>query len=199
MEEWTQWVTCKGGVMLTLHGTCCVHTFMNLRKNEIHLYIYLLFLHRSCSLFVKFWFKYCKLAAKKSYNPMCLVIMFTTVTMTWCQSNVTLAINYCIYLWHRLRVTGPSKIGSSKEIVGECKYTLMNVRKMKCISYIYILLLHHFCSSSVKFWNKSCKISGKEKLLSKEFGYHIQQLCPWRDMNQTIRRPINYFIYPRNC
>ena len=33
-----------------------------------------------------------------------------------------------------------SKIGSSKEVVGECKYTSMTVRKMKFISYIYSIL-----------------------------------------------------------
>ena len=32
--------------MLTLHGTCCVHTSMNLRKKKFISYIYTLFLHR---------------------------------------------------------------------------------------------------------------------------------------------------------
>ena len=38
-------------------------------------YIYTLFLHRFC-LFVEFLFKSC--AAKKSYNPKCLVITFNS-------------------------------------------------------------------------------------------------------------------------
>ena len=57
----------------------------------------------------------------------------------WHDVNRTLhrPINYCIYLWRRLRVTSRergrswmyeprrSKIGSSKEIVGECKYMII--------------------------------------------------------------------------
>ena len=40
--------------------------------------IYTLYLHRFCSLFVKFWCKSCKSAAKKSYHPACLVITFSS-------------------------------------------------------------------------------------------------------------------------
>ena len=41
------------GVTLTLHGTRCVHTSMNLRQMKFISYIYTLFLHHFCSLFVK--------------------------------------------------------------------------------------------------------------------------------------------------
>ena len=45
-------------------------------------------------------------------------------------------------------------------------HTSMNVRKMKFISYIYPLFLNSFCSLFGKFWSKSCKKSGEEKLLN---------------------------------
>ena len=48
------------GVMLTLHGTRYVHTSMNVRKMKFISYIYTLFLHRFCSLFVEFYSKSCK-------------------------------------------------------------------------------------------------------------------------------------------
>ena len=51
---------------------------MNLRKMKLISYIYTLFLHRFGSLFLDFLFKSCKQAAKKSYNPTCLVIMFNS-------------------------------------------------------------------------------------------------------------------------
>ena len=61
-----------------VHGTRCVHTSMNLRNMKFFSYIYILFLHRFCSFFVEFWFKSWKWAAKKSYNPTCLVITFNS-------------------------------------------------------------------------------------------------------------------------
>ena len=51
---------------------------MNFKKMKFISYIYILFLHRFCSLFVEFWFKSWKWAAKKSYNPTCLVITFNS-------------------------------------------------------------------------------------------------------------------------
>ena len=51
---------------------------MNLRKMKFISYIYTLFLHRFCSLFVEFLFKSCKSAEKKSYNPMGLVVTFNS-------------------------------------------------------------------------------------------------------------------------
>ena len=47
-------------------------------KKKFISYIYILFLHRFCSLSVEFWFKSWKWAAKKSYNPTCLVITFNS-------------------------------------------------------------------------------------------------------------------------
>ena len=44
-------------VTLRLHGSRSVHTSMNIRKMKCIPYIYTLFLHRFCSLFVKSWFK----------------------------------------------------------------------------------------------------------------------------------------------
>ena len=78
--------SCPKGITLSLHGTCCFNTFLNLRKmkfisyiytlflqrfccfqTSVNLrkmkfmsYIYTLFLHRFCSLFVEFLFKPCK-------------------------------------------------------------------------------------------------------------------------------------------
>ena len=43
------------GATLTLHGTPCVLTSMNLRKIKFISYIYTLFLHRFCSVFVEFY------------------------------------------------------------------------------------------------------------------------------------------------
>ena len=59
----------------------------------------LCFLHRFCSLFVEFWFKCCKYAAKKSYNLTCLVITFNSrhYDMTWRQLNVT-SVNQLLHL-----------------------------------------------------------------------------------------------------
>ena len=54
---------------------------MNLWKMKFISYIYILFLHRFfflLLLFVEFEFKSWKWAAKKSYNPTCLVITFNT-------------------------------------------------------------------------------------------------------------------------
>ena len=78
-------------VTLTLHRTRCVHTSMNLGKMKFISYIYTLILHRFCSLPVEILFKSCKYVAKKNSNPTCLVIMFNSRSMTWRQSNVTLA------------------------------------------------------------------------------------------------------------
>ena len=70
--------------MLTLHGTCWVHTSMNLRKIKFISYIYTLILLCFCSLFV---FGY--------YVPQ---------PSLWHDVNRTFhrPINYCIYLWRRL-------------------------------------------------------------------------------------------------
>ena len=57
---------CQKGVTLSLHGTRCFHTFVNLRKMKFISYIYTLFLHRFCSLFVEFLFKSCKHSGKET-------------------------------------------------------------------------------------------------------------------------------------
>ena len=104
--------------------------------------IFILFLHRFCSLFVKFWFISCKIRAKKSYKPMCLVTTFNSCLhdMTWRESNVTSA-NQLFHLSvmsltrnvtstsivHQCMNPRRSKIGSSKESVGECKYFQCNM------------------------------------------------------------------------
>ena len=76
-----------------------------------------------------------------------------------------------------------------------CIHPSMNVSKMKFISYIYTLFSYQFCSLFEKFWSKSCQISGEVKLLNDMFGYYIKQPSPWCDVNQTLCRPVNYFIY----
>ena len=95
-------------------------------------YIYALFLPRFCSLLVEFWFKSCKHSGKETLQYG-LFSYYVQQPSLWHNINRTLhrPINYCIYLWCCLRknechscVYEPhrSKIGSSKEIVGECKY-----------------------------------------------------------------------------
>ena len=100
------------------------------------------------------------------------------VQSKWCPKSVTLTVHrtYCIH-------------------------TLMNVRKMNFISYIYTLFLHvySFCSLFDKFWSKSCKISSKVKLLNDMFGYHVKQPSPWLNVNRTLHQPINYFICLWRC
>ena len=90
MEVWAQRVTCK--VTVTLHGTRCVHTSMNLIKMKFISYIYTLFLHR---FFVRYlWNVYLNLANKRRRKVIIRrvwLLRSTAVTMTWRQSNVTLA------------------------------------------------------------------------------------------------------------
>ena len=102
-------------------------------------YIYSLFLHRFFFSLLIFWnFKSCKQEPKKSYNPTCLVIKFNSrhYDMTSIERYVgqsTIAFTYDVaYALHRVYecrswVYEPrlSKAGSSKEIVGECKYSFM--------------------------------------------------------------------------
>ena len=54
----------RKGVTLTLHGIHCVH--MNIRKDEIHFYIYI-FYNRSTHYFRVFSVKFAKYAAKICY------------------------------------------------------------------------------------------------------------------------------------
>ena len=80
------------GVTLALHGTHCVHTLINLRKNKIHL----LYLHCFSFLFVlllvKFWFKFCKNKWRRKVTNRCVwLLCWTAVSKTWRQSNVTSA------------------------------------------------------------------------------------------------------------
>ena len=53
------------GVMLTLLVTHCVLTSMNVRKMKFISYIYTLFVHCFCSLFVKFRCKSCKISCEE--------------------------------------------------------------------------------------------------------------------------------------
>ena len=78
MEIWTQGVTCKVRDDLNFARDPLRSYFHEPQKNEIISYIYILFLHRFYSLFVEFWFKSWKWAAKKSYNPTCLIITFNS-------------------------------------------------------------------------------------------------------------------------
>ena len=81
--------------------------------NSSHIYtllllLLLLFLHRFCSIFVKFWWKSCKISGEqKSYKPTCLVTMFNSPRhdMTSTERYVGQSPTDCIYPWRRLRVT----------------------------------------------------------------------------------------------
>ena len=138
MKVWTQRVTCKvsdARRTLTLHGTRCVHTSMNLRKMKFISYIYTLILHRFCLLFVNFLFKLANKRRRKVIIRRVWLLNSTAVTMTWRQSNVTLA-NQLLHLSmttltrniartsvvHGMWTSSVQKV-SSKEIVGECKYS----------------------------------------------------------------------------
>ena len=78
-------------------------------------YIYTLFLHCFCSIFVKFWWKSCNRSGKenfKSPKPSWMVIMFnrrlhdmTSVDLTLCPS-----INYFIFPLHRICVIAHKQV-----------------------------------------------------------------------------------------
>ena len=124
-------------------------------KNEIHLLYYIIFiyylwnfvlhlanhkkwnsfliLHRFCLLFVEFVLH---LANKRRRKVIIRIVFGYYVQQPSLWHDANRPINYCIYLWCRLRrmqeccsqVHEPcrSKIGSSKEIVGKRKYSNMN-------------------------------------------------------------------------
>ena len=74
-------------VTLTLHGTRCVHTSMNIRKMKFISYIYTLFLHRFCSFDLNLANK----RRRKVIIRRVWLLRSTAVTMAWYQSNVTSA------------------------------------------------------------------------------------------------------------
>ena len=51
---------------------------MNLTKIKFTSYIYILFLHRFSSVFVKFLLKSCKISGERRYKPTRLVIKFNS-------------------------------------------------------------------------------------------------------------------------
>ena len=62
-----------------VHWIRCVHTSINHRKMKLISYIYTLFLHRFCSLFVEFYLNLAnKLRRKACYIPTCLFITFSS-------------------------------------------------------------------------------------------------------------------------
>ena len=77
-------------------------------------------------------------------------------------------------------------------------HTLMNVKKWNS-SHIYPLFLHPFWSLFVKFWCKFLYNKWRRKVINRLFRYYVQQLSPWCDVNLTLHRPINCFIYPWCC
>ena len=81
----------SSSVTLTLHGTRCVHISMNLRKMKFISYIYTLFSHRFCSLFVEFYLNLANKRGRKVIIRCVWLLRSTTVTMTWHQRNVTSA------------------------------------------------------------------------------------------------------------
>ena len=101
---------CPKGFTLTLHGTRCVHTSINLRKIKFISYIYTLYLHRFCSLFVIFYFN---LANKRRRNLYSDVFgYYFQQPSPWHNVNRTLrrTINFCVYLWRRLRVMSRERV-----------------------------------------------------------------------------------------
>ena len=136
MGVWTQRVTCKLSDDLNF-ARDPLRSYFHEPQKKIS-YIYILFLHRFCSLFVEFWFKSWKWAAKKSYYPTCLVITFNSrhYDMTSIERYIgqsTIAFIYDVAYAKRRVNEGRSwmyeprwsKISSSKEIAGECKYMII--------------------------------------------------------------------------
>ena len=79
-----------------------------------------------------------------------------------------------------------------------CVHTLMNVRKMKFIFYIYTIFipynLYRFCSLFGKFLSKSCKISCQEKLLNDMLTNHVTQPSQ-RHFEHYVGQSTISFIY----
>ena len=106
--------------------------------------------------------------------------------MTWSKSNVTSAI-HLFYLRNEFHSCVVHRSMNAMGLVQSkltlhrthCVHTSINNRKMKFNSCIYTLFFNRFCSTFVKFWWKSCKISGEEKLYADVFGHYVQQPSSW--------------------
>ena len=66
-----------------------------------------------------------------------------------------------------------------------CPKGMLTCQKNEIHLYIYNLFFNCFCSIVVKFWCKSCKISGEEKIETNSFGYYVQQPSPWHDVTSA--------------
>ena len=103
------------GVTLTLHGTYCVHTTVNLRKMKLISYIYTCFY----IVFVHYLWNFVLNLANKWRRKVIIrrvwLLRSTAVTMTWRQSNVTSA-NQLL----RLSMTSLTRNVAWTSVVHEC-------------------------------------------------------------------------------
>ena len=114
---------CLKDVMLTLHGTRCIHTSMNSEKWNLSLILTLCFY----IVFVPYLWNFDLNLANKRRRKIIIwqvwLLHSTAITMTSIKHYVgqsTIAFIYDVSYVERR-----PKIGSSKEIVGECKYLKM--------------------------------------------------------------------------
>ena len=91
-------------VTLTLHRSPLWSYLMNPRKIKFISYIYPLFLHRFCLLFVKFRFKFCKTNGEEKLQTE-MFGFYIQQPSSWHGVSRMLRqpVNYFIYLWHRLK------------------------------------------------------------------------------------------------
>ena len=98
------------GVTLNLHGARCVHTSMNCRKWNSSLIFTLCFY----IVFVHYLWNFDLNLANKQRRKVITVVFgyFVQQPSLWHDVNRTLRrpVNYCIYLWRRLRVTSRERV-----------------------------------------------------------------------------------------
>ena len=113
-------------------------------------HIYTLFLHRFCSLFV-FLLKSCKINGKETLftGAFAFILRSTAISMTWCQSNITLAnwlLHSCVTsLMHNAAWT--SVIHRSMNLVGPKQVHLRKLLKSVNILF-YTETPNDHCSTS---------------------------------------------------
>ena len=98
------------GVMLTMHGTRCVHTVMNLRKIEFISYTFTLFYIVSIHYLWNFDLNLANKRRRKVIIRRVWVLRPTAITMTWRRSNVTSANQLLHLIRRRLRVMSRERV-----------------------------------------------------------------------------------------
>ena len=165
------------GITLTLHRT---HTSMNVRKIKFISYIHTLFLHRFCSLGQKKHI--CVFQVSRLY----LGFAPTLNILLWIVSKMS------------------NLLENEEKCTEKCNFYIKYFDKIKCYADRPYLVFSElkpethmfFFDLLMKFWCKSNKISGKEKLYTNMFYYDVQQSSPCSDINRTLPRPINSYIFP---